>query len=145
MEFRKVGDGKVMPESYAVPGSGTGTSDGLKSEEEDGEAYDLYLPERSLLVMSGDARYKWTHGIPRRKWDYVEDDEGSEDGADDGVDDSLEVPVSDMGGETMQDDKGDCVGTGKRITRGTWLERGTRLSITFRFLLPGAEIVGEEE
>ncbi|KAK1234329.1 hypothetical protein PQX77_002468 [Marasmius sp. AFHP31] len=65
--------------------------------------YDLYLPERSILVMTEDARYKWTHGIPRRTRDYVESDTG-----------------------------------------GEWIDRKVRLSITFRWLLPGAEIVGGE-
>ncbi|KAL0576594.1 hypothetical protein V5O48_005387 [Marasmius crinis-equi] len=63
--------------------------------------YHLYLPERSILVMTEDARYKWTHGIPRRSRDLVESDTG-----------------------------------------GTWVDRKVRLSITFRWLLPGAEIVG---
>ncbi|KAF9498885.1 hypothetical protein BDN71DRAFT_1358700, partial [Pleurotus eryngii] len=61
------------------------------------DRYDLYLPERSIIVLSGDSRYKWTHGIARRADDVV-------------------------GTETLQ--------------------RGTRMSITFRWLLPGAEIVG---
>lgn len=61
------------------------------------DRYDLYLPERSVIVLSGDSRYKWTHGIARRAEDVV-------------------------GTETLL--------------------RGTRMSITFRWLLPGAEIVG---
>ncbi|KAF9266157.1 hypothetical protein L218DRAFT_897099 [Marasmius fiardii PR-910] len=66
--------------------------------------YDIYLPERSIYVMTEDARYKWTHGIPRRHQDYVESETG-----------------------------------------GIWIDRKVRLSITFRWLLPGAEIVGDEE
>ncbi|KAG9218590.1 hypothetical protein PLEOSDRAFT_1089246 [Pleurotus ostreatus PC15] len=62
------------------------------------DRYDLYLPERSVIVLSGDSRYKWTHGIARRADDVV-------------------------GTETFH--------------------RGTRMSITFRWLLPGAEIVGD--
>ncbi|KAI6024507.1 hypothetical protein EDC04DRAFT_2573981 [Pisolithus marmoratus] len=66
--------------------------------------WDLYLPERSILVLSKDARYGWTHGIPSRTHDLVEgEDRGQEP----------------------------CL-----------FRRGTRLSITFRWLLPGAEIVG---
>jgi alkylated DNA repair protein alkB family protein 8 len=32
----------------------------------------LYLPRRSLLVMSGDSRYLWTHGIAGRKSDVID-------------------------------------------------------------------------
>ena len=32
----------------------------------------LYLPPRSLLIMSGEARYAWQHYIPHRKYDDVE-------------------------------------------------------------------------
>lgn len=33
--------------------------------------HDIYLEPRSLIVMSGDARYKWKHAIPARKSDIV--------------------------------------------------------------------------
>ncbi|KAG1873624.1 hypothetical protein DFJ58DRAFT_713402 [Suillus subalutaceus] len=68
--------------------------------------WDLYLEERSVLVLSEDARYDWTHGINGKLRDFV-----------DGGVDGQEEPE--------------------------WIERGTRLSITFRWLLPGADIVGE--
>ena len=78
-----------------------------KSEEdghgEDGE-YDVWLPSRSVLVLTGEARYEWTHGIAPRVRDKVEDEVG---------------------------------GSGWH-----WRERGVRVSITFRWLLPGADIVG---
>ncbi|KAG2143630.1 hypothetical protein DEU56DRAFT_870476 [Suillus clintonianus] len=89
----------------------------VKSQEamlfgEDGEdrpldrnRWDLYLEERSVLILSEDARYNWTHGIDGRPEDFVS---GGIDGQ----------------GEPE------------------WIERGTRLSITFRWLLPGADIVG---
>ncbi len=32
----------------------------------------LFLPRRSLLVMSGPARYQWAHYIPHRKRDVVD-------------------------------------------------------------------------
>ncbi|KAI6034919.1 hypothetical protein F5J12DRAFT_710698 [Pisolithus orientalis] len=66
--------------------------------------WDLHLPERSILVLSKDARYGWTHGIPGRTHDLVESEEKEQE---------------------------------PRLVR-----RGTRLSITFRWLLPGADIVG---
>ncbi|KAG2141639.1 hypothetical protein BD769DRAFT_1626172 [Suillus cothurnatus] len=73
-----------------------------------GNHWDLYLEERSVLVLSGDARYNWTHGINGKLRDFVG---GGVDGQ----------------GEPE------------------WIERGTRLSITFRWLLPGADIVGEPD
>lgn len=30
------------------------------------EKVEIYVPRRSMIVMSGDSRYKWTHEIPRR-------------------------------------------------------------------------------
>lgn len=35
------------------------------------ERHDLYLEPRSLIVLSGKARYRWTHAIPARKSDIV--------------------------------------------------------------------------
>ena len=75
-----------------------------REHEEGGEVEDIYLPVGSVYVMSGDARYGWTHGIDRRKVDRV------------------------------QENPGDQVG---RI-----IERSVRISITFRWLLPGADVVG---
>ncbi|ESK94097.1 fe2og oxygenase family oxidoreductase [Moniliophthora roreri MCA 2997] len=72
----------------------------------DQPVYDVYLPERSIIVMTGDARYRWTHGIARRVRDYV----------------FLKGKQDHDGGE--------------------WIDRKVRLSITFRWLLPGAEVVG---
>ncbi|EIM88002.1 uncharacterized protein STEHIDRAFT_25240, partial [Stereum hirsutum FP-91666 SS1] len=79
----------------------------------DGERkrWGLYLPVRSVLVMSGDARYRWTHGIEKKEEDFVERESGV------GLD---EIP--------------------RRVAE--YISRGERLSITFRWLLPGAEIVG---
>lgn len=67
--------------------------------------WDLYLEERSVLVLSDDARYNWTHGIDGKQKDFVSG----------GID-----------GQGEPD----------------WIDRGTRLSITFRWLLPGADVVG---
>ncbi|KAF9226812.1 hypothetical protein BS17DRAFT_506339 [Gyrodon lividus] len=79
----------------------------LENGREDRNRWDLYLPERSILILSKDARYKWTHEIPGRTHDLAESEDGSQE---------------------------------HRL-----IERGTRLSITFRWLLPGADIVGGSE
>ncbi|XP_015276374.1 PREDICTED: alkylated DNA repair protein alkB homolog 8 [Gekko japonicus] len=38
----------------------------------DGQAVAVMLPQRSLLLMSGESRYLWTHGITPRKFDIVQ-------------------------------------------------------------------------
>ncbi|KAH9939964.1 hypothetical protein B0H21DRAFT_780430 [Amylocystis lapponica] len=81
--------------------------DGMHGAEERGR-WDVYLPQGSVLVMSEEARYGWTHGIEKRMEDLVEDSGESERAAE------------------------SC----------SWVERDVRLSITFRWLLPGADIVG---
>ena len=64
----------------------------------------LYLPKGSVVVMTGEARYGWTHGIAKRFNDLVEASPDS--------------------------------------SESVLLERDLRLSITFRWLLPGADVVG---
>jgi len=76
--------------------------------DQDPRYTNLYLPPRSVVAFVGDARYKWTHGIPSRRLDLVQD--GFEQGE-----------------ET------------------SWLDRQLRLSVTFRWLLPGADTVGPTE
>lgn len=68
------------------------------------DARGLYLPKGSVLVMTKDARYCWTHGIEKRYDDLVEESPGSH--------------------------------------HGVKVDRDVRLSITFRWLLPGADVVG---
>ena len=64
----------------------------------------LYLPKGSVVIMTGEARYGWTHGIGKRFDDWVEVSPGS--------------------------------------AQSILLERDMRVSITFRWLLPGADVVG---
>jgi hypothetical protein len=75
---------------------------------EDGDEYEVWLPSGSVLVLTGEARYEWTHGIaPRLK-------------------DKVELVAAGAG-------EGD---------RWMWQGRGVRVSVTYRWLLPGADIVG---
>ncbi|KAI0298843.1 hypothetical protein BC826DRAFT_894483, partial [Russula brevipes] len=90
--LRRFGDGIV------------GVSLGGENGHGNGHECEVWLPPRSVLVLTGEARYAWTHGIAPRVRDRVED-------------------AVDGGG-------------------WQWQERGVRVSITFRWLLPGAEIVG---
>lgn len=34
--------------------------------------HDVYLEKRSLIILEGEARYKWQHAIPTRKSDIIE-------------------------------------------------------------------------
>lgn len=69
--------------------------------------WDVYLPARTVVVLSQEARYSWTHGIDKKRRDFV-----AESGSSD-------------------------------YSSGRWIERGTRLSVTFRWLLPGADVLGD--
>lgn len=73
------------------------------SGDEASRYHGVYLPEGSVIVLSEEARYLWTHGIAYRAEDLVEQ-------------------VEHHGSEVES--------------------RNMRLSITFRWLLPGADIVG---
>jgi len=87
------------------------------ADDERDERWDLYLPERSVIVLTKEARYNWTHGIDKKLKDFVS---------------STMAPPN-----TIMNDG--CSGT------GTWIKRGVRMSITFRWLLPGADVVGRSE
>nr|XP_055067779.1 alkylated DNA repair protein alkB homolog 8 [Misgurnus anguillicaudatus] len=69
----------------------------------DGRSVSVVLPERSLLVMKGESRYLWTHGITPRKFDVV--------------------PVSEDGGSGVMTSD---------LSNLTLSRRGTRTSLTFR-------------
>ncbi|CAK9143701.1 unnamed protein product [Ilex paraguariensis] len=69
MEFRKYPEGGWLskPASNSdreVEGSGSGSNFLGKA---------IYLPPRSMLLLSGEARYAWHHYIPHHKVDVVKD------------------------------------------------------------------------
>lgn len=110
--FPPEGEGLAKPSIWDEPVRPVNSIPYPKSGVDDEVIYDLYLPERSVLVLSSDARYKWTHGIEKRKSDFIS-----------------------------------CTGSPPDIppaSEGRWVERGTRLSITYRWLLPEADIVGND-
>ena len=80
---------------------------------QDNQYTNLYLPPRSVIAFVGDARYNWTHGIPSRRLDLVQD-ESTPQPSHEGV-------------------------------KSSWLDRQIRLSVTFRWLVPGADTVGPTE
>ncbi|CAA7259377.1 unnamed protein product [Cyclocybe aegerita] len=104
--------GSVMRFDKVVP-----TEPAAESEKSEHRTrLDLYLPERSIVILSEEARYHWTHGIEKKTRDFV----------------SL---------STVDGDSIDASG----LEKGAWIERGVRMSITFRWLLPGADVVGEPQ
>lgn len=99
--LRRFGDGIV---GISVLGSTVMEFARVKEPTDDVLPLQLFLPERSMIVLSGDARYEWTHGIEKRTADLIPD-----------------------------------AGVHRVV------QRGVRLSITFRWLLPGADVVGQDE
>uniref|UniRef100_A0A146LKU3 tRNA (carboxymethyluridine(34)-5-O)-methyltransferase n=1 Tax=Lygus hesperus TaxID=30085 RepID=A0A146LKU3_LYGHE len=51
-------------------------SDSVMEFRRENKHWSVCLPRRSLLVMSGESRYAWTHGISSRKSDILEDKDG---------------------------------------------------------------------
>ncbi|KAG9105060.1 hypothetical protein FRC06_000033 [Ceratobasidium sp. 370] len=81
------------------------------------EAFTVWLPPRSVVVLEGEARWEWTHGIAGRMSDLVDVSTGSE---------GASQSTSTLHGKSS-------------IVE---IPRELRTSITLRWLLPGANIVG---
>jgi len=79
-----------------------------QAADEHAESHSVYLPERTVYCITGEARWFWRHGIANRLYDRVADDE----------DDREEYRT---------------------------IPRGTRVSVTLRWMKPGADVVGEED
>ncbi|ADV22196.1 Hypothetical Protein CGB_D9610C [Cryptococcus gattii WM276] len=101
--------GCVMTFSRAVASQG-------QSQGQRENRHDVYLPPRSVYILSGPARWDWTHGIEARSEDVVE--RKPKPKSQPGYKCELE---KEMGTETIL--------------------RDLRLSITFRWLKPGANVL----
>ncbi|GMK57807.1 hypothetical protein CspeluHIS016_0406410 [Cutaneotrichosporon spelunceum] len=65
-----------LPNRYADGIVGVSLAGGcVMTFTRDGERHDVYLPPRSVYVMSGEARWEWEHGIAYRAEDVVLDGE----------------------------------------------------------------------
>lgn len=63
---------KIDSENYRYRSKKNGFSNVFDSETNDNDdIVQVYLPARSLTVMSGDSRYSWTHAIRARKTDII--------------------------------------------------------------------------
>ncbi|KAG8634002.1 hypothetical protein MANES_17G002300v8 [Manihot esculenta] len=70
MEFRRYLDGSWIPKA-------TARNDTKVENLDDGSSLirrAIYLPPRSMLLLSGEARFAWLHYIPHHKIDMVNDD-----------------------------------------------------------------------
>ncbi|KAG8725443.1 hypothetical protein FRC09_019171 [Ceratobasidium sp. 395] len=86
------------------------------------EAFTVWLPPRSVVVLEGEARWEWTHGIAARMLDTVD--------VRTGVEGTLVTGVN------------QCVSVLHGKSSIVEITRELRTSITLRWLLPGANIVG---
>jgi hypothetical protein len=68
----------------------------------DGERYDVYLPERTVYALTGEARWEWGHEIEGREEDLVR---------------------------------------GKGVDEVETRLRSTRVSVTFRWMKDGADVL----
>jgi hypothetical protein len=90
-----------LPNRYADGIIGVSLTGGTTMTFQNGkERYDAYMPERTIYVMTGEARWEWSHGIEGRMSDIVETKDGVE----------------------------------TRL-------RSTRVSVTFRWMKEGAEVL----
>lgn len=98
------------------------------------ERYHLYLPPLSCVLLSGEARWEWTHGIRKSQGDWVRVDTLAEDDDDD--DDWVMTQYTKQRRCTDKACSDRCV--------EYYVPRQQRTSVTIRWLLPGADVVGRE-
>lgn len=82
------------------------------------ERYDVYLPPRSIYILSGPARWDWTHGIEPRLEDVVERENRH------------------LEGENRHLEQ-----ENRHLDQPETILRDLRLSVTFRWLKPGADVL----
>ncbi|KAH7343766.1 hypothetical protein B0J17DRAFT_713925 [Rhizoctonia solani] len=85
------------------------------------EAISAWLPPRSIVIMEGEARWEWTHGIAYRESDIV---------------DVTGVKIADLLGIDQHTEE---LPDNRNIVE---IPRQLRTSITLRWLFPGANVVG---
>jgi hypothetical protein len=85
------------------------------------QSFSAWLPPRSIVVLEGEARWQWTHGIANRKSDIVDVT---------GVEGAEVLGI----GQFMQ--------ALPNLRNVVEISRQLRTSVTLRWLLPGANIVG---
>jgi hypothetical protein len=108
-----------LPDRYADVIVGVSLTGGCVMVFAKGRAvHHMYLPPRTVYVLMGPARWEWSHGIAPRREDAVEDEDENED----------------------EDEEEDEVGSRVRVRTRTIL-RDLRVSVTFRWMKPGADVL----
>ena len=103
----------------------------MELESDVGEVERVYMPRGTVYALTGEARWDWSHGIQPSIEDVVWDDENREGG--DGAGEEEEGTGSSGSSERV-------AGTGARPKARTVM-RGTRLSVTFRWMKAGADLL----
>lgn len=103
----------------------------------DGRKVPVFLQRRSLLIMAGEARYLWTHGIAARQFDEVHcgmpgyNESASLLGKSCQPQAACLSSQSSQSGQLSQSSQSKPEGQSRAAT-STILPRGTRTSLTFR-------------
>lgn len=119
----------------------TSTSAPEEGPGEHPHTHHLYLPPRSVLVLSGEARWIWEHGIEESWGDWVENGSDSDHADESQSEDAGEGENESKGGGSTG--TGDGQEDGEKVRRATFIPRMERQSITIRFMKEGADCVGE--
>ena len=115
----------------------------------DGRTIPVLLPPRSVLIMTGESRYVWSHAIPPRKSDVLPvsvletlDDSGkimqTVENFDDLASSVTSVVLDDTASKAASSERllpGDHKSRGGNEDRLTLAKRGVRTSFTFRKIL----------
>jgi hypothetical protein len=105
----------------------------MELESDVGEVERVYMPRGTVYALTGEARWDWSHGIQPSMEDVVWDDEKRE--GDYGVGEEEEEEWTGSSGSSQR-----VAGTGARPKART-IMRGTRLSVTFRWMKTGADLL----
>ena len=123
----------------------------------DGRTVPVLLPARSVLVMTGDSRYVWSHAIVPRKSDILPISAVKLINCNNKVDQSEMItsatkqvqnvslgdhPTTSEQIDTSEQNMADNVLCSKRDDRLTLLKRGVRTSLTFRKTLADPDNYG---
>lgn len=105
----------------------------MELESDVGEVERVYMPRGTVYALTGEARWDWSHGIQPSVEDVVWDDENRE--GDYGAGEEEEEEGTRPSGSSQRE-----VGTSMRPKART-IMRGTRLSVTFRWMKTGADLL----
>lgn len=113
-----------LPDRYAdgILGVSLLGSCTMELESDIGETAEVYMPRGTVYAMTGEARWYWSHGITGRMADVVKDDDQTTTKGNDS-----DTGVVDMGVHKAE--------------RSRTIMRGTRVSVTFRWMQPGGDVL----